>query len=57
MLIGVSFNASIELLFLEFIGTYVEAIHTQVQEHPYAVELDLHNFDMPPEFPHSLPHP
>jgi hypothetical protein len=48
MLIGVFFIASIQLLFLGVIGEYVGAIYTQVQNRPYAVELDRINFDVPP---------
>jgi polyisoprenyl-phosphate glycosyltransferase len=57
MLIGVFFIASIQLLFLGVMGEYVGAIYTQVQNRPYAVELDRINFDIPPGFPVPAPTP
>jgi hypothetical protein len=50
MLIGIFFIASIQLLFLGVMGEYVGAIYTEVQNRPYAVELERINFDVPPGF-------
>lgn len=46
-LIGVFFFASLQLVFLGVIGEYVGSIYTQVQQRPYAIELERINFDVP----------
>ena len=51
MLIGVFFISSLQLVFLGVIGEYIGAIYTQIQNRPYAVELDRVNFEYPPAFP------
>lgn len=48
-LIGVFFFASLQLIFLGVIGEYVGSIYTQVQQRPYAIELERINFDLPAE--------
>ena len=53
MLIGVFFISSLQLLFLGVMGEYIGAIYTQVQNRPYAVELDRINFEYPPALPKS----
>jgi len=55
MLIGVFFTASLQLVFLGVLGEYVGAIYTQVQNRPYAVELERINFDSPPGDPATSP--
>lgn len=54
MLVGIFFLASIQMLFLGVIGEYIGAIYTQVQNRPYAVELDRINFEYPPGPPPIL---
>jgi glycosyltransferase involved in cell wall biosynthesis len=53
MLIGVFFISSLQLVFLGVMGEYIGAIYTQIQNRPYAVELDRVNFEYPPAFPKS----
>jgi glycosyltransferase involved in cell wall biosynthesis len=53
MLIGVFFISSLQLLFLGVMGEYIGAIYTQIQNRPYAVELDRINFEYPPALPKS----
>lgn len=51
MLIGIFFLMSIQMVFMGFIGEYVGAIYTKVQQRPYAVEQERINFEYPPEPP------
>lgn len=51
MLIGIFFLMSIQMVFMGFIGEYVGAIYTKVQQRPYAVEQQRINFEYPPEPP------
>ena len=49
-LIGNFFLSSILLVFLGIIGEYIGAIHTQVQQRPYVIELERINFEYEPDF-------
>ncbi len=53
--IGVFFIASLQLVFLGIMGEYIGAIYTQLQRHPYAVELERLNFDKPFGHPRTEP--
>jgi polyisoprenyl-phosphate glycosyltransferase len=57
MLMGVFFISSLQLLFLGVMGEYIGAIYTQVQNRPYAVELDRINFEYPPARPNRMHQP
>ena len=48
LVIGIFFLGSIQLVFMGILGEYVGAIHTQVQQRPYAVELERVNFEYAP---------
>jgi glycosyltransferase involved in cell wall biosynthesis len=48
LVIGIFFLGSIQLLFLGILGEYVGAIHTQVQNRPFAVEKERVNFEYEP---------
>lgn len=54
MLIGIFFLMSIQMVFMGFIGEYVGAIYTKVQQRPYAVEQQRINFEYPPEPPSAV---
>ncbi|HEY3328412.1 MAG TPA: glycosyltransferase family 2 protein [Capsulimonadaceae bacterium] len=54
IVIGVFFFSSVQLISLGILGEYVAAIHTQVQNRPYVVELERVNFEHPAGRP-SLP--
>lgn len=45
LVIGVSFFASIHLMFLGILGEYIGAIHTQVMQRPLVIEKERVNFD------------
>jgi glycosyltransferase involved in cell wall biosynthesis len=49
-LIGNFFLSSILLVFLGIIGEYIGAIHTQVQQRPYVIELERINFEYDPDY-------
>jgi glycosyltransferase involved in cell wall biosynthesis len=51
LVIGIFFLGSIQLVFMGILGEYVGAIHTQVQQRPYAVELERVNFEFAPATP------
>src|ERR1017187_6951922 len=51
LVIGIFFLGSIQLVFMGILGEYVGAIHTQVQQRPYAVELERMNFEYAPSAP------
>jgi glycosyltransferase involved in cell wall biosynthesis len=51
LVIGMFFVSSILLVFMGVMGEYIGAIHTQIQQRPYAVELERINFEHPPGFP------
>jgi glycosyltransferase involved in cell wall biosynthesis len=51
LVIGIFFLGSIQLVFMGILGEYVGAIHTQVQQRPYAVELERLNFEYAPSAP------
>jgi glycosyltransferase involved in cell wall biosynthesis len=46
VIIGVSFTASLQLVFLGILGEYIGAIYTQLQHRPYAIERERVNFDV-----------
>jgi glycosyltransferase involved in cell wall biosynthesis len=48
LVIGIFLLGSIQLLFLGILGEYVGAIHTQVQNRPFAVERERVNFEYEP---------
>ena len=48
LVIGIFFLGSIQLLFLGILGEYIGAIHTQVQNRPFAVEKERVNFQYEP---------
>ena len=48
ILVGVFFIASLQLVFMGVMGEYIGAIYTQVQNRPYAVELERINFETDP---------
>jgi glycosyltransferase involved in cell wall biosynthesis len=45
VIIGVSFTASLQLVFLGILGEYIGAIYTQLQRRPYAIERERVNFE------------
>jgi polyisoprenyl-phosphate glycosyltransferase len=51
LVIGMFFVSSILLVFMGVMGEYIGAIHTQIQQRPYAVELERINFEFPPDVP------
>jgi glycosyltransferase involved in cell wall biosynthesis len=51
LVIGMFFVSSILLVFMGVMGEYIGAIHTQIQQRPYAVELERINFEFPPDLP------
>ena len=51
LVIGMFFVSSILLVFMGVMGEYIGAIHTQIQQRPYAVELERVNFEFPPDLP------
>jgi polyisoprenyl-phosphate glycosyltransferase len=51
LVIGIFFLGSMQLVFMGILGEYVGAIHTQVQQRPYAVELERVNFEYAPAIP------
>ncbi len=51
LIIGMSFAASLQLVFLGILGEYIGAIHTQLQHRPYAIERERVNFDVDPAPP------
>jgi polyisoprenyl-phosphate glycosyltransferase len=48
LVIGMFFVSSILLVFMGVLGEYIGAIHTQIQQRPYAVERERINFEYPP---------
>jgi polyisoprenyl-phosphate glycosyltransferase len=54
LVIGVFFVSSILLVFMGVLGEYIGAIHTQIQQRPYAVERERVNFEHPPGIPLPL---
>lgn len=55
VIIGLSFMASLQLVFLGILGEYVGAIHTQLQRRPYAIERERVNFEFEPRAPLAVP--
>lgn len=51
VIIGLSFMASLQLVFLGILGEYIGAIHTQLQRRPYAIERERVNFEFDPAAP------
>ncbi|HEX4749976.1 MAG TPA: glycosyltransferase family 2 protein [Bryobacteraceae bacterium] len=51
LIIGLFFFGSVQLVSLGVIGEYVGAIHTHVQQRPYAIEKERVNFEFPPGEP------
>lgn len=51
VIIGLSFVASLQLVFLGILGEYIGAIHTQLQRRPYAIERERVNFEFDPAAP------
>ena len=51
LVIGMFFVSSIMLLFMGVLGEYIGAIHTQIQQRPYAIERERINFEYPPAPP------
>jgi glycosyltransferase involved in cell wall biosynthesis len=51
MIIGLSFTASLQLVFLGVLGEYIGAIYTQIQRRPYAIERESVNFEFDPALP------
>ncbi len=51
LVIGMFFVSSILLVFMGVMGEYIGAIHTQIQQRPYAVERERINFEYPPGSP------
>jgi glycosyltransferase involved in cell wall biosynthesis len=51
MVIGLSFMASLQLVFLGILGEYIGAIHTQQQRRPYVIERERVNFEFDPDAP------
>ena len=45
LVIGMFFVSSILLVFMGVMGEYIGAIHTQIQQRPYAVERERINFE------------
>jgi glycosyltransferase involved in cell wall biosynthesis len=54
MIIGLSFTASLQLVFLGILGEYIGAIHTQLQRRPYAIERERMNFEFDPAPPPTV---
>ncbi len=48
LVIGMFFVSSIMLVFMGVLGEYIGAIHTQIQQRPYAIERERINFEYPP---------
>lgn len=53
VIIGISFMASLQLVFLGILGEYIGAIHTQLQRRPYAIERERVNFEFAPAAPQA----
>ena len=51
LVIGMFFVSSIMLVFMGVLGEYIGAIHTQIQQRPYAIERERINFEYPPGLP------
>ena len=51
IIIGLSFTASLQLVFLGVLGEYIGAIYTQIQRRPYAIERERVNFEFDPALP------
>jgi polyisoprenyl-phosphate glycosyltransferase len=51
LIIGLFFFASVQMILMGIIGEYVGAIHTHIQQRPYAVEKERINFEYPPAEP------
>jgi len=45
LVIGLFFFASIQMVAMGMLGEYIGAIHTQVQNRPYAIERERVNFE------------
>ena len=54
IIIGLSFTASLQLVFLGVLGEYIGAIYTQVQRRPYAIERERVNFEFDPALPQRV---
>jgi glycosyltransferase involved in cell wall biosynthesis len=51
LVIGLFFGFSLQLAFMGLLGEYVGAIHTQLQNRPYAIERERMNFEFEPALP------
>jgi glycosyltransferase involved in cell wall biosynthesis len=51
LVIGLFFGFSLQLAFMGLLGEYVGAIHTQLQNRPYAIERERVNFEFEPAAP------
>ncbi len=51
LVIGLFFGFSLQLAFMGLLGEYVGAIHTQLQNRPYAIERERMNFEFEPDMP------
>jgi glycosyltransferase involved in cell wall biosynthesis len=51
LVIGLFFGFSLQLAFMGLLGEYVGAIHTQLQNRPYAIERERLNFEFEPAAP------
>ena len=51
VIIGVSFTASLQLVFLGILGEYIGTIYTYLQHRPYAIERERVNFEFEPAPP------
>ncbi len=52
LVIGLFFFASIQMVAMGMLGEYIGAIHTQVQNRPYAIERERVNFEYAPGEPY-----
>lgn len=52
LVIGLFFFASIQMVAMGMLGEYIGAIHTQVQNRPYAIESERVNFEYAPGEPY-----
>jgi glycosyltransferase involved in cell wall biosynthesis len=52
LVIGLFFFASIQMVAMGMLGEYIGAIHTQVQNRPYAIEKERINFEYAPGEPY-----
>jgi glycosyltransferase involved in cell wall biosynthesis len=51
LVIGLFFGFSLQLTFMGLLGEYIGAIHTQLQNRPYAIERERLNFEFEPALP------